>query len=237
MAEQYLNDNGLRTLIEQIKAQTGKTYKVKGEAIYADTDYLANPNKPSAVTSEGLWQLINGSWTKITTFEVGWVYNIKNTFTTNEDFIEGAGSTVAPGTNIVVAEAGGSPVVYKWDQLGAFVDTTNLQAKNLTTPLSIFNASEGTAVEYAASSSLPASEAKASATIENDTVAIITGASEAGDCYKATVVEDPNDATRNNITWEKIGNQTTVEGALELISNVVPVKPISDSEIIAMFNS
>ena len=237
MAGQYINEQGLMTLIAQIKANQSKTYKVKGSAIYADAAYLADPNKHQAIDSTGLWQLVDGTWTKITVFEVGWVYNIENKFTTDADFIEGADETVGAGSNIVVAETSGTPVTYKWDRLASMFDLDDVQEKQLTNALTMFTALDGTAVEYASHDLLPASESKATATIATNSFAVMTGNAEYGDVYRATVTENAQDATRNDIAWIKVGNQTTVEGALELLSKTCPVKPISDADIIAMFNS
>ena len=234
--KKYLDDQGLETLVKLIKKNTAKVYKIRGSAVYADADYLTNPDKHSEITSEGLWQLIDGTWTKITEFEEGWVYNIENTFKTSADFIEGAGSTVEAGSNIVVAEASGDPVEYKWDQLGNVLDLDTYQTKKLVKPLTVFNATDGTAKEYATHDLLPASETKASATIATYDVAIMTDESELGDVYRAFVTENKTDATLNDITWVYVGNQTTVEGAIELLGNVCPSTPISDEEILALFN-
>lgn len=242
--KKYLDEHGLATLVEQIKKNTAKVYKVKGSAIYADADYLASADKHSEIDSVGLWQLQpdpsspgSNKWTEITTFEVGWVYNIINTFTTDTDFVEGAGSTVEAGSNIVVAEAEGDPVVYKWDQLGNVLDLTDYQTKKLVAPLTVFNTTDGSATAGTVFAALPMSEPKASATIETYDVYIMTDDAELGDVYRAYVSENASDATQNDITWVKLGNQTTVEGALEFLGNVAPNTPIKDAEIIALFNN
>ena len=235
--KKYLDEHGLATLVEQIKKNTAKVYKVKGSAIYADTDYLANPDKHTEIDSEGLWQLVDGAWTKITTFEVGWVYDIKNEFTTDTDFVEGAGSIVEAGSNIVVAEADGDPVTYKWDQLGNVLDLTNYQTKELVAPLTVFNTTDGTAKAGTTFAALPTSEPKASATVKTDDVYIMSDDAELGDMYRAYVSENTSDATQNDIAWIKLGNQLTVEGALEFLGNVTPSTPITDAEVIALFNS
>lgn len=234
--KKYLDEHGLATLVEQIKKNTAKVYKVKGSAIYADTAYLANPDKHSEIDSEGLWQLVDGTWTKITMFEVGWVYNVENEFTTDADFIEGAGSIVEAGSNIVVAEAEGDPIVYKWDQLGNVLDLTDYQTKKLVAPLTVFNTTDGSASAGTTFAALPTTEPKASATIETYDVYIMSDEAELGDVYRAYVSENASDATQNDIAWVKLGNQLTVEGALEFLGNVAPNTPIKDAEIIALFN-
>ena len=230
----YLNDRGLETLVKEIKKSTAKVYKVKGSAIYADDDYLAREDKHSEIDSHGLWKLVDGTWTKVTVFEVGWVYNIENRFTTDRDFVEEE-TTLDAGTNIVVAEVEGEPPIYKWDVLGNALDLTDYQTKKLAVPLTMF--SNETAVVYASSDLLPESENKVTAAITDNMIAILSGDKEAGDVYRASVAEDAEDATKNKITWKKLGNQNTVAGALELLSNVTPNTPISDQEIINMFNA
>lgn len=60
----------------------------------------------------------------LTQCSYGAVYNISAEFTTDSDFVEGAGNVYPAGTNIVVVDAdttGASPTK-KWDVLGGFVD-------------------------------------------------------------------------------------------------------------------
>lgn len=239
--KKYLDDQGLETLVKLIKKSTAKVYKVKGSAIYADADYVAHatagdPGYHTDIDSEGLWQLIDGTWTKLTEFEVGYVYNIENTFKTDTDFIEGAGQTVEAGSNIVVAEAEGDPVVYKWDQLGNVLDMDDYQTKKLVAPLTVFSAADGTAVEYTDHTALPASEAAATGTIKEYDIAIMTGDDELGDVYRAHVAENATDPDVLDITWIKLGDQLTVEGALELLSKMCPNTPITDEEIEDIWN-
>lgn len=60
--------------------------------------------------------------------EVGKVYNITNAFSTNENFVEGAGQLHPAGTNIVCIDTDGEGT-YKWDVLSGFIDTSNLATK------------------------------------------------------------------------------------------------------------
>lgn len=53
--------------------------------------------------------------------EEGKVYNITNEFTTNENFVEGAGKKYPAGTNVVCIDTDDSGT-YKWDVLSGFVD-------------------------------------------------------------------------------------------------------------------
>ena len=57
------------------------------------------------------------------TTEEGKVYNILTAFTTDDTFVEGAGSKYPIGTNVVCIEVTDS--IYKWDVLAGFVDLTD----------------------------------------------------------------------------------------------------------------
>lgn len=118
----YLDETGLETLIDQIKQNMSKMYEIKGSAVYADATYLAG-TPASGVSSVGLWQLVDGTWTKVTEFKEGWVFNIQNDFTTDSNFVEGAGTEVKAGTNIAVIKV--SDGVYKFDVLAVATNVTN----------------------------------------------------------------------------------------------------------------
>ena len=60
--------------------------------------------------------------------KIGYVYDVTDAFTTTSDFKEGAGIEVPAGTNIVVADVGGTK---KWDLLGFNLDLTPYQKKNI----------------------------------------------------------------------------------------------------------
>lgn len=244
--KKYLDDHGLKTLVHEIKKSQTSVYRVKGSAVYADADYVAHASAGDAgyhsgINAVGLWQLVSNTWTQTNEFEVGYVYNIENTFTTDADFVEGAGSVVAAGSNIVVAEAEDNAGVttYKWDQLGNVLDMTAYQTKKLVSVLDTFTVASGTATEYVSEAALPSSEAKATATIATYDVAILggSGAAEAdvGKCFRAVVTENATDSTMNDIAWVQIGDQISVEGALEFLSKICPNTPISDDEIKALF--
>ena len=49
--------------------------------------------------------------------------------------------------------------------------------------------------------------------------------------YRAHVEVDPDDTTKNIITWVKLGDQLTVEGALAFLGNIAANTPITDAEI------
>lgn len=235
----YLNERGLGTLVEQIKKRTTSVYRVKGEAIYADADYVAHARAGesgyvSTINATGLWKNVNGVWTNLTTFDEGYVYSITNGFTTDNNFVEGAGSKINAGTNIVVVNSNtAADPIYKWDLFASALQLDDYQVKKLVTPLNVFG--NETAVEYTAASALPTSEVAATATITENTVAIMGEGDELGDVYRAHVATNRTDPTKNDITWVKLGDQLTVEGALQFLGNVAANTPISNEEVVALF--
>jgi len=54
----------------------------------------------------------------------GYVYNINEEFTTDANFVEGAGKTYPAGTNVVCIDVGSS--TYKWDVLAGYIAPTHL---------------------------------------------------------------------------------------------------------------
>ena len=63
--------------------------------------------------------------------KVGWVYNIKDAFTTDNHFIEGEGRDYPAGTNVVCAEISAGD--YGWDVLAGTIDLTELTAAEVQT--------------------------------------------------------------------------------------------------------
>ena len=232
----YLDSHGLQTVVSKIKRMTTGVYTVKGRAIYADAAYLADANKEQDIDEAGLWQQVAGVWTKVTAFNEGEVYDVINQFTTDANgFVEGAGVPVPGGTNIVVVNVGtaGSPVL-KFDLFSGALSIDGYQTKALIDALATFV--NETPTVYTDSASLPSSEAIASATITDGMIAVIGGSSvETGDVYRASVTVNATDSTLNDITWTKLGNQGTVEGAIALVANTAPNTPITAAEIEAMF--
>lgn len=235
----YLDKHGLGTLIGYVKRSQTGMYVVKGRAIFADTAFLALSSADkeaiatgaSSIDAAGLYQQVNGTWTLIDTFEEGYVYDIINAFETTVDFLEGAGHTIDKGTNIVVTNTGTKAVpVLKFDLFSGVLDLTNLQTKKLTAPITVFE--NETPTVYTSSASLPTEQVIATATITECMVAIIGGTSaEKGDAYRAHVEVKAGDNTKHTITWLKLGDQETVEGAIAFLGNTCPNTPISDAEI------
>lgn len=234
----YLDKHGLGTLISLIKrGQTG-VYVVKGRAIYADAAFLALSvaekeaiaTGASSITTTGLWQLTDGAWTELSTFEEGDVYDIINSFTTDATFREGAGHLIDAGTNIVAVNisTAAAPSL-KWDLFSGLLDLDKYQTKKLVAPLTVFT--NETPTVYTSAASLPTTEAVATATITDLMVAIMGTGAEEGDVYRASVAVDPSDDTKNIITWVKLGDQLTVEGSLAFLGSVAANTPITDEEI------
>lgn len=238
MVLKYLDKHGLGTVMSLVKKNMLNVYKVKGSAIYADADYVAHaqagdPGYITDITSVGLWQQVNNVWTLLDTWtndDIGNVYDIQNSFVTDATFREGADHQVNEGMNIVLVNTGSdaSPV-YKWDLLPGLLDMDLYQTKKLVAPLTVFD--NETPTTYTTHTALPTTEAVASATIEDLMVAIMGTGDEEGDVYRAHVAVDETDPTINNITWVKLGNQLTVEGALEFLGSTCPNTIITDAEI------
>ena len=222
----YLDAAGVRVLTEEIKKRIANVYDIKGSAIYADADYLVDPTKIVDIDSVGLWVNADNVWTKVTAVDPGWVYNIQNKFTTDSNFIEGAGTEVNAGMNIVAVNTGTTDTpVMKWDLFSTSVTLDAYQTKALSTPISMITPDYS---NYATVADLPTAEVDFPAGLVTGSTAVLSNS----DIYQATVT------TTNNVTtasWAYIGNQTTVEGSLDLIANLVPTQPITAAEIRAMF--
>lgn len=120
---QYLDKEGLKTLVKEIEKRQSGLYSIRGSAVYADESYLEEPEHEE-INSVGLWQNVSGDWTKITEVKPGWVFNITNDFTTDGDFIEGEGVSVSAGSNIVAVNTATSDAPdMKWDVLSGSVGT------------------------------------------------------------------------------------------------------------------
>lgn len=234
----YLDKHGLGTLVKLIKKGQTSVYVVKGRAIYADTAFVALPSDEkeaiatgaSAINSTGLWQMTDSVWAKVTEAEEGDVYDVINGFVTDVNFREGEGHQVEEGMNIVAVNTGTTEVpVLKWDLFSGVLNLDKYQTKKLLAPLEVFE--NETPTEYTTASALPTTEPVASATITDFMVAIMGAGDEEGDVYRAHVEVDEGDPETNNITWFKLGDQLTVEGALKFLGNTCPNTPITDAEI------
>jgi len=248
MVLNFLDKHGLGTLMTLVKKGVTGVYRVKGTAIYADAAFLAlTPAEKeaiatgaSSIVAAGIYQLDNGVWTAIDTSaftidNVGDVYDILNGFVTDATFREGADHQIAPGMNIVLVNIGteDSPV-FVWDLLPGLLDLDLYQTKKLLDPLTVFTAGDPKVHTYADITAAPQTEPTATATIEQYDVAIITAGDNKDHVFRAFIDSTTTPGT-NDITWVDLGDQVTVEGALKLLGSMCPNTPITDEEILDMW--
>lgn len=229
-----------QALSQKLNSKLSNIYTPKGSAIYADTAYLASDSKASpAIDSVGLWQQINGNWTKLTEVMPGWVYNITNAFTTDANFIEGAGVEPLEGVNIVVVNVGTTQnPSLKFDLLAVSTKTdlsgydtsaevdTKLQNLDIPTKQNkIMSAEPDIIIPDLTYANTAARTADTTTNVSDGMIAFQEDTEE----YWYAEVEN------SSITWHDIGNTKTVEGAIKLIGSVIPIKPVSTAEIQAMF--
>lgn len=229
-----------QALSQKLNSKLSNIYTPKGSAIYADTAYLASANKASpAINSVGLWQQINGNWTKLTEVMPGWVYNITNKFTTDANFIDGTGIEPLEGINIVVINVGTTQnPALKFDLLAVSTETdlsdydtsaeVDAKLQNLDIPTKqdkVMSAEPEIVLADLTYATQAAREADTTANVSDGSIAFQEDTEE---YYYAEV-------TGSSIIWHDIGNTRTVEGAIKLIGSIIPIKPISTAEIQAMF--
>lgn len=229
-----------QALSQKLNSKLSNIYTPKGSAIYADTTYLASANKASpAIDSVGLWQQINGNWTKLTEVMPGWVYNITNKFTTDANFIDGVNIEPLEGINIVVINVGTTQnPVLKFDLLAVSTETdlsgydtsaeVDAKLQNLDIPTKqdkVMSAEPDIVLADLTYADATARTADTTANVSDGDIAYQEDTEE----YYYAEVEN------SSIVWHDIGNTKTVEGAIKLIGNLMPIKPISTSEIQAMF--
>lgn len=224
----YLDKRGLETLSKEIKRRVTGIYTIKGGAYYIDTSLKGKTAKGKGLPgdkypeSEGVWKIVGGEWEQVETFKPGDVFNIENDFTTDANFIEGAGKEIVAGINIVVVNTGtGEKPVLKFDLMAMGVSLEAYQKKLLSSPIGVFDTFiDGT---YDEEGDLP-EEADGEPEVSDLDLARL----EDGTVYRASVV-------KNAVTWVRLGDQDTVEGSISLLANVAPNTPISDAEIEALF--
>lgn len=240
LVSQEALDAYTQALSQKLNSKLSNIYTPKGSAIYADTAYLASANKASpAINSVGLWQQINGNWTKLTEVMPGWVYNITNKFTTDANFIDGTGIEPLEGINIVVINVGTTQnPALKFDLLAVSAETdlsdydtsaeVDAKLQNLDIPTKqdkTMSAEPEVVLADLTYATQVAREADTTANVSDGDIAFQEDTKE---YYYAEV-------TGSSIIWHDIGNTRTVEGAIKLIGSIIPIKPISTAEIQAMF--
>lgn len=229
-----------QALSQKLNSKLSNIYTPKGSAIYADTAYLASANKASpSINSVGLWQQVNGNWTKLTEVMPGWVYNITNKFTTDANFIDGADIEPLEGINIVVVNVGTTQnPSLKFDLLAVSTETdlsgydtsaeVDAKLQNLDIPTKqnkVMSAEPDVVLADLTYATQAVREADTTTNVSDGDVAFQEDTEE---YYYAEV-------NGSSIIWHDIGNTKTVEGAIKLIGSLMPIKPISTTEIQAMF--
>lgn len=254
-----------QALSQKLKSKLSNIYTPKGSAIYADTAYLASVDKVSpAIDSVGLWQQIDGNWIKLIEVLPGWVYNITNAFTTDANFVEGAGVEPLEGVNIVVVNVGTAQnPVLKFDLLAVSTETdlsgydTSAEVTQKIsdaidaippTDLSDYDTSDEVD-EKLQNLDIPTKQNKVMSAEPEVVIPDLTYAdATARTADTTTNVSDGMIAFQedteeyyyaevegSSIVWRDIGNTKTVEGAIKLVGSLIPIKPISTAEIQAMF--
>lgn len=126
MAEKYLDEPGLESVINRIKADFAK--KANTLAGYGINDAYTKTECDgqiaAAVSSvyKPMGSRAFANLPALSAASVGDVYNVSDDFTTTSDFIEGAGKSFAAGTNVVVVDNGGQKM---WDVLTGMVDLSD----------------------------------------------------------------------------------------------------------------
>ena len=254
-----------QALSQKLNSKLSNIYTPKGSAIYADIAYLASANKASpSINSVGLWQQVNGNWTKLTEVMPGWVYNITNKFTTDANFIDGANIEPLEGINIVVVNVGTTQnPSLKFDLLAVSTETdlsdydTSAEvtqkiedAINAIPPTDLSDYDTSTEIDAKLQNlDIPTKQNKVMSAEPEVVLADLTYAdATAREADTTTNVSDGDVAFQedteeyyyaevesSSIIWHDIGNTKTIEGAIKLIGSLMPIKPISTSEIQAMF--
>lgn len=126
MAHKYLDEQGLESVINRIKADFAKKSNTLAGYGIGDAYTKTECDEQIAAAVSSVYKPL-GSTTFAnlpapSTLAVGDVYNVSDDFTTTSDFIEGAGKTFPAGTNVVVVDNGG---VKMWDVLAGMVDLSD----------------------------------------------------------------------------------------------------------------
>lgn len=126
MAHEYLDKQGLETVINRIKADfPRKTNTLAGYGIEdAYTKTECDEKIAAAVSSvyKPMGSRAFANLPALTDAAVGDVYNVSDDFTTTGDFVEGSGKEFPAGTNVVVVNSGGQKM---WDVLTGMVDLSD----------------------------------------------------------------------------------------------------------------
>lgn len=204
----YLDEAGLRRLIQKIKESQGKFLEYKNEVGVKSTDPTsANYRLPDLPTTE---------------LKVGFVYNVNEDFITDTNFIEGAGKEYPAGTNVAVVNAGtdANPIL-KWDVYGS--NMSSYQTKRLAEAFEALEPRDTLAAVPAANDT---TYALYDIVMVNSINANVSG------IYRVTAIDD----TTGERTWSgPYGDQSTVEGYIKFLGSVCANTPITEQEILDAF--
>lgn len=118
------------TLTGGVSAETLESYlAVNGKLLptidYTNDHYALKADITGVYKAKGNLVSANLNASLLTANSLGWVYNITDEFTINENFLEYDASnpkTYPAGTNVVIVQA--TPSTYKFDVLSGFIDTS-----------------------------------------------------------------------------------------------------------------
>lgn len=118
------------TLDGGVSAETMKSYlAVNGNLLptieYTDDHYAKKSDVTGVYKAKGNLVSANLNASSLTANNLGWVFNITDEFTIDENFLEYDASnpkTYPAGTNVVIVQA--TPDTYKFDVLSGFIDTS-----------------------------------------------------------------------------------------------------------------
>lgn len=118
------------TLTGGVSAETLESYlAVNGNLLptidYTNDHYALKSDITGVYKAKGNLVSANLNASLLTANSLGWVYNITDNFTINENFLEYDASnpkTYPAGTNVVIVQA--TPSTYKFDVLSGFIDTS-----------------------------------------------------------------------------------------------------------------
>lgn len=137
MAKKYLDEAGLGSVINRIKADFAKKANtLSGYGIDDAYTKTEADSKIAAAVSSVYKPMGSSAFSDLPGLgglSVGDVYNVTTAFTTTEQFVEGAGLSFPVGTNICVVEVDG---VKKWDVLAGMVDLSEYAKTADFTPIS-----------------------------------------------------------------------------------------------------
>lgn len=126
MAKQYLDSQGLSTVIDRIKADFAKKANTLAGYGIDDAYTQAECDEKIAAAVSSVYKPMGSrafaNLPALSSAAVGDVYNVSNAFTTTGDFLEGAGRSFPAGTNVVVVDSGGQKM---WDVLTGMVDLSD----------------------------------------------------------------------------------------------------------------